>query len=203
MKFDMNKSIGKPTLDGRLFWIDELYELNEEVYGELLLDDRLKIILTTTNDDRNLLQEVSKGCAQMLDKAKDYLKLVNYLNLNEETHIPTPPKDTLVAINDPWSELKAQKLSLNLFLMDSIMQPPDWEQPFEIMCDASDFAVGAVLGQRKEKKLHAIYYARSKVIVHTDHAAIKYHMSKKDVKPRLIRWILLLQEFDIEIKDRK
>ncbi|XP_050919166.1 uncharacterized protein LOC127136676 [Lathyrus oleraceus] len=35
-----------------------------------------------------------------------------------------------------------------------IMQPPDWNQPFEIMCDASDFVVGVVLGQRKEKKLH-------------------------------------------------
>ncbi|KAL4319054.1 hypothetical protein GQ457_18G013300 [Hibiscus cannabinus] len=41
------------------------------------------------------------------------------------------------------------------------------------------------------------------VIVHTDHSAIKYLLSKKDAKPRLIRWILLLQEFDIEIIDRK
>jgi hypothetical protein len=40
-----------------------------------------------------------------------------------------------------------------------IIQPPDWSQPFEIMCDASDYAVGAVLGQRKEGKVHAIYYA--------------------------------------------
>jgi hypothetical protein len=40
-----------------------------------------------------------------------------------------------------------------------IMQPPDWNLPFEIMCDASDYAVGAVLGQRKEGKVHIIYYA--------------------------------------------
>src|SRR6185437_3465000 len=40
-----------------------------------------------------------------------------------------------------------------------IMQPPDWNLPFEIMCDASDYAVGAVLGQRKEGKVNAIYYA--------------------------------------------
>jgi hypothetical protein len=40
-----------------------------------------------------------------------------------------------------------------------IIQPPNWSQPFEIMCDASDYAVGAVLGQRKEGKVHAIYYA--------------------------------------------
>ena len=116
------------------------------------------------------------------------------------------------------------------------MQPPDWDLPFEIMCDASDYAIGAVLGQRKDKKLHVIYYASrtlddaqikyattekellavvyafekfrsylvgSKVIVHTDHAALKYLMTKKDAKPRLLRWILLLQEFDIEIRDKR
>ncbi|XP_074357782.1 uncharacterized protein LOC141697356 [Apium graveolens] len=40
-----------------------------------------------------------------------------------------------------------------------IIQPPDWNLPFEIMCDASDYVVGAVLGQRKDKVLHTIYYA--------------------------------------------
>ena len=117
-----------------------------------------------------------------------------------------------------------------------IIQSPDWNLPFEIMCDASDYAVGAVLGQRKDKVLHAIYYASktldeaqvnyattekellavvyaldkfrayligSKVIVHTDHSALKYLLAKKEAKPRLIRWILLLQEFDLEIKDKK
>ena len=112
----------------------------------------------------------------------------------------------------------------------------DWDQEFEVMCDASDFAMGAVLGQRKEKIFRAIYYVSrtfneaqenyyttekkilaivfscekfrpyilgSHVIVHTDHAAIKYLMSKKEAKPRLIRWLLLLQEFDLEIKDKK
>ena len=46
------------------------------------------------------------------------------------------------------------------------------------------------------------YIVDSKVIIHTDHAAIKYLMRKKDAKPRLIRWILL-QEFDLQIVDRK
>ncbi|CAM8929142.1 unnamed protein product [Rhodiola kirilowii] len=63
-----------------------------------------------------------------------------------------------------------------------------------------------------EKELLAVVYAfekfrpylvGSKTIVYTDHAAIKYLMTKKDAKPRLIRWILLLQEFTIEIKDKK
>jgi hypothetical protein len=43
----------------------------------------------------------------------------------------------------------------------------------------------------------------AKVIVYTDHATLKYLLTKKDAKPRLIRWILLLQEFDLEIKDKK
>jgi hypothetical protein len=47
------------------------------------------------------------------------------------------------------------------------------------------------------------YIVNSKVIVYTDHAAIKYLLSKKDAKPRLIRWILLLQKFDMEIRDKK
>ena len=43
----------------------------------------------------------------------------------------------------------------------------------------------------------------AKVIIYTDHAALKYLLTKKDAKPRLIRWVLLLQEFDLEIKDKK
>ncbi|KAL4386866.1 hypothetical protein GQ457_09G016810 [Hibiscus cannabinus] len=63
-----------------------------------------------------------------------------------------------------------------------------------------------------EKELLAVVFAfekfrsyliGTKVIVHTDHSAIKYLVTKKDVKPRLIRWILLLQEFDLEVKDMK
>ena len=117
-----------------------------------------------------------------------------------------------------------------------IMAKPDWNKEFKIMCDASDYAMGAVLRQRTDKVFRAIYYASktfneaqenysttekemlaivfacekfrpyilgSHIIIHTDHAAIKYLMAKKEAKPRLIRWVLLLQEFDLEIKDKK
>ena len=47
------------------------------------------------------------------------------------------------------------------------------------------------------------YILGSHVLIHTDHAVIKYLMEKKDAKPRLIKWVLLLQEFDLEIKDKK
>jgi hypothetical protein len=124
----------------------------------------------------------------------------------------------------------------NLLTSAPVIQPPDWSLPFEIMCDASDYAVGAVLGQRKDKKPYVIYYASktlnsaqmnytttekdllavvfacekfrsylvgSPVVVFSDYAALKYLLSKKDSKARLVRWILLLQEFDITIKDKK
>jgi hypothetical protein len=47
------------------------------------------------------------------------------------------------------------------------------------------------------------YLLGSKIIIFSDHAVLKYLFSKKDAKSRLIRWILLLQEFDIEIRDKK
>ena len=47
------------------------------------------------------------------------------------------------------------------------------------------------------------YILGSHVIIHTDHATIKYLMEKKDAKPRLIKWVLLLQEFYLEIEDKK
>jgi len=62
-----------------------------------------------------------------------------------------------------------------------------------------------------EKELLAVVYALdkfrsyllgSKIIIFSDHAAVKYHLCKKDAKARLIRWILLLQEFDLEIRDK-
>ncbi|GKD23426.1 reverse transcriptase domain-containing protein [Tanacetum coccineum] len=63
-----------------------------------------------------------------------------------------------------------------------------------------------------EKELLAVVYAfekfrpylvLSKTIVYTDHSALKYLLAKQDAKPRLLRWILLLQEFDVIIRDKK
>src|SRR3954452_5806407 len=57
-----------------------------------------------------------------------------------------------------------------------VVQPPDWNLPFEIMCDASDFAVGAVLGQRVDKKLNVIHYARKTL----DSAQKNYATTEKE-----------------------
>ncbi|KAJ9541560.1 hypothetical protein OSB04_028066 [Centaurea solstitialis] len=86
-----------------------------------------------------------------------------------------------------------------------IMVPPDWDQAFEIMCDASDYAIGAVLGQRKNNHFQPICYASRTL----NDAQENYTTTEKellavpDAKPKLIRWILLLQEFDIEVRDKR
>ncbi|GJT52020.1 reverse transcriptase domain-containing protein, partial [Tanacetum coccineum] len=113
---------------------------------------------------------------------------------------------------------------------------PTSRLPFEIICDASDYAVGAVLGQCKTKHFQPLHYASktmtdaqahytttekellavvyafekfrpyfvlSKTIVYMDHSALKYLLAKQDAKPRLLRWILLLQEFDVIFRDKK
>ncbi|GJT41771.1 reverse transcriptase domain-containing protein [Tanacetum coccineum] len=117
-----------------------------------------------------------------------------------------------------------------------ILIAPNWDQPFELMCDASDYAIGAVLGQRIEKHFRPIHYASktmteaetnytttekemlavvyafekfrsylimNKSVVYTDHSALKYLFNKKDAKARLLRWVLLLQEFDFKVIDTK
>ncbi|XP_022637912.1 uncharacterized protein LOC106763487 [Vigna radiata var. radiata] len=131
--------------------------------------------------------------------------------------------------------LKAFGILKERLISAPIIVAPDWNQNFELVCDANNYAIGAILGQIKEKVFHTIYYASkvlneaqlnyatteeflaivyalekfrsyligSKVIVYTDHAAIKYLLAKPDSKPRLIRWVLLLQEFDVEIRDKK
>jgi len=103
------------------------------------------------------------------------------------------------------------------------------------LCDASNFVIGAILGQRINNHHRVIYYASktlndaqvnysttekeflaivfalekfrsylvcSKFIVYTDHTALRYFLSKKDAKARLIHWVLLLQEFDLEIREK-
>nr|GEV16088.1 reverse transcriptase domain-containing protein [Tanacetum cinerariifolium] len=85
-----------------------------------------------------------------------------------------------------------------------ILVVPNWNLPFELMCDASDFAIGgADLGQLYAFEKFRPYLVLSKSVVYTDHSACKYLLSKQDAKPRLLRWVLLIQEFDIIIRDKK
>ena len=117
-----------------------------------------------------------------------------------------------------------------------IVRVPNWQLPFEVMCDASDLAVSIVLGQRAEGKPYVVYYASktlneaqrnytttekellpvvyaldkfrayllgAEIIIFTDHSALKYLLTKKNANARRIWWVLLLQEFNLQIRDKK
>nr|GEV99800.1 reverse transcriptase domain-containing protein [Tanacetum cinerariifolium] len=143
-------------------------------------------------------------------------------------------KDTLFIVSQKYVDTFQ---TLKRMLTETpILIAPDWDMPFELMCDASDFAIGAVLGQRRDKHFRPLHYASktmteaeskyttteketlavvyafekfwsylilNKSIVYTDHYALKYLFSKKDSKARLLRWVLLLQEFTFKVVDTK
>ncbi|CAN6716324.1 unnamed protein product [Malus baccata var. baccata] len=225
---------------------NELVPTRIQTGWQVCIDYR-KLNATTRNDhfplpflDQMLERLAEKGIE--VDKSK--IDLVRYLPS------PTLVREDFSKIAQPLCRLLQKEVSFefneaceqafnhlkDLLTSAPIITPPDWSTPFELMCDASDYAIGAVLGQRKNKLPHVIYYASrtlndaqlnysttekellavvfaldkfrsyligTKVIVFTDHAALKYLFTKKEDKPRLICWMLLLQDFDIEIRDKK
>ena len=175
-----------------------------------------------------------KGIRSFLGHAGFYRRFIKDFSKIARSLCKLLEKDTRFNFDESCKEA-FEEIKIRL-VQAPIMATPEWDLGFEIMCDASDFAMGAVLGHRKEKLFRAIYYTRrtfneaqenysttekemlaivfacekfrpyilgSHIIIHTDHVAIKYLMLKKEAKPRLIRWVLLLQEFDMKIKDKK
>ena len=74
-----------------------------------------------------------------------------------------------------WEELKHRLVSVPI-ISAPIISAPDWTRPFEIMCDASDYVIGAVLGQRTDNRQHVIYYA-SKTL---NEAQLNYTTTEKE-----------------------
>jgi len=164
-----------------------------------------------------------KGICSFLGHAGFYRRFIKDFSQIARPLTSLLAKDAPFIFNDEVHE--AFQILKKALILAPTIQPPDWKLSFEIMCDASDFAVGAVLGRTMDKKHYAISYANktlagpqlnyattekellavvfaidkfrsylvgAKVIIYTDHAALKYLLTKKDAKPRLIRWILLL-----------
>ncbi|RVX16583.1 Retrovirus-related Pol polyprotein from transposon 17.6 [Vitis vinifera] len=175
-----------------------------------------------------------KGIRQFLGHAGFYRRFIK-----DFSKISKPLCELLVKdAKFVWDE-KCQRSfeELKQFLTTApIVRAPNWKLHFEVMCDSSDLAMGAVLGQREDGKPYVIYYASktlneaqknytttekellavvfaldkfraylvgSSIVVFTDHSALKYLLTKQDAKARLIRWILLLQKFNLQIRDKK
>nr|GFA13369.1 reverse transcriptase domain-containing protein [Tanacetum cinerariifolium] len=161
-----------------------------------------------------------------VDKAK--IKVISKL--------PHPMTVKEFAVSSDMQDFIAFRTLKDKLTEAPILIAPNWDQPFELMCDASDYAVGAILGQRIEKHFRPIHYASktmnqaeanytttekemlavvyafekfrsylimNKSIIYTDHSTLKYLFAKKDVKARLLCWILLLQEFDFKVIDNR
>ena len=205
------------------------------VLGHMIFAAGLKVDQAKFSIIRNLMPPTTvKGIRSFIGHDGFYRRFIKDFSKIARPLCRLLKKDTKFyfdeSCHNAFEEIKSRLLEA------PIMAKPDWNREFEIMCNASDYAMGAVLGQKDEKVFKAIYYASktfneaqenystiekemltivfacekfrpymlgSHVIIHTDHATIKYLMAKKEAKPRLIRWVLLLQEFDLEIKYKK
>ncbi|GJV10300.1 reverse transcriptase domain-containing protein, partial [Tanacetum coccineum] len=212
------------------FMVKEGIVLGHKISGAGIEVDRAKIdVIAKLPYPTNV-----KGVRSFLGHAGFYRRFIKDFSMISKPMTQLLMKDAKFDFSDDCK--KAFNILKEKLTTAPIIISPDWNVPFELMCDASDFAVGAVLGQRIDGKFKPIYYASktlnnaqehytttekellavvfsfdkfrqylilSKTVVYTDHSALKYLFSKEDAKPRLIRWVLLLQGFDIEIKDKK
>jgi hypothetical protein len=211
------------------FMVKEGIVLGHKISERGIEVDRAKVEAISENAPRDV-----KGIRSILDHAGFYRRFIKDFSKISKPLTNLLQKDVPFVFDDDYKE--AFETLKKALTTAPIVQPPDWNLLFEIMCDASDFAIGAVLGQRVDNKLNVIHYASntldaaqknyattekeflvvvfacdkfrpyivdSKVTIHTDHAAIRYLMSRKNAKSRLIRWVLFLQEFDSHTVDRK
>ncbi|RVW26915.1 Retrovirus-related Pol polyprotein from transposon 17.6 [Vitis vinifera] len=113
---------------------------------------------------------------------------------NVELIVKLPSPTTMKGMSNSFDQLKQ-------FLTTApIVRVPNWKLPFEVMCDASDFAVGVVLGQREYGKPYVIYYA-SKTL---NEAQMNYTTTEKE----LLAVVFALDKFraylfDLQIRDKK
>ncbi|GJQ93098.1 reverse transcriptase domain-containing protein [Tanacetum coccineum] len=146
-------------------------------------------------------------CQAMLDKKlqggkpdEDCYKLLKMMEKQAGAKGLTSPEQTAtvkMVFSRPWT---------GTFLVAKGLAPPELMANCKTMTDAQAHYTTT------EKELLAVVYTfekfwpylvLSKTIVYTDHSALKNLLAKQDVKPRLLRWILILQEFDVIIRDKK
>ncbi|RVX07868.1 Transposon Ty3-I Gag-Pol polyprotein [Vitis vinifera] len=138
-----------------------------------------------------------KGIRQFLGHAGFYRRFIK-----DFSKISKPLCELLVKdAKFVWDE-KCQKSfeELKQFLTTApIVRAPNWKLPFENYTTTEKELLAVVFALDKFRA----YLVGSSIVVFTDHSALKYLLTKQDAKARLIRWILLLQEFNLQIRDKK
>jgi hypothetical protein len=206
--------------------------LNWEKYHFMVTNDIVLgyiILLTGIEVDKSKIEFIAnlptpksiKDVRSFLGHAGFYRRFIKDFSVISKSLSNLLTKDNIFEWTEHYE--KAFVKLKNLLTSAPVIQLPDWSLPFEIMCDANNYVVGVVLGQRKDNKPYVIYYASktlnsaqmnynttekelltvvfaceksrsylvgSPVVIFSDHAALKYLLSKKDSKARLVRWIL-------------
>ncbi|MCH80702.1 hypothetical protein A2U01_0001475 [Trifolium medium] len=144
-----------------------------------------------------------KGVRSFLGHAGFYRRFMKDFSKTSKPLCNLLIKDVAFKFNDEC--LEAFNTLKKGLVTAPVIVAPDWNLPFELMCDASDYAVGAVLGQHHDKFFHAIYYA-SKVM--NEHQ-VNYATTEKELLAvvfalnKFRSYLVGSKEFDLEIKDKK
>ncbi|KAL4279835.1 hypothetical protein GQ457_03G022270 [Hibiscus cannabinus] len=153
------------------FMVDEGIVLGHKISSKGMEVDKAKIEVISKLPPPTTV----KGIRSFLGHAGFYRRFI------EDFSKITKPLCSLLEQGRPFEFDKDCTKAFNLLkqklVTAPIVEPPDWKLPFELMCDASDYAVGAVLGQRKGKIFHPIYYA-SKTL---NDAQVNYTTTEKEM----------------------
>nr|GEV28532.1 reverse transcriptase domain-containing protein [Tanacetum cinerariifolium] len=179
---------------------------------DLSVEEKTALIIVLKSHNRAIAWKLSDIKEKMLKRCEDTNLCLNwekgYFMVKEDISKIAKPMTRLLKNDTPFifsKECVEAFQTLKRKLTEApILIAPDWDMPFELMCDASDFAI--------EKEMLAVVYAfekfrsyliMNKSIMYTDHSALKYLFAKKDSKARLLRWVLILQEFTFKVIDTK
>ncbi|XP_058003730.1 uncharacterized protein LOC131180131 [Hevea brasiliensis] len=174
-EFNLNQTLKKHHGVDPCLRVDIIDEIVEAEFRKRYPEDPLENCLVHSRTTKDENPEVA-AFAQILEATQEVIG-DQVLQVEELKHeVAQPP--LLDEKEAPQVDLKPLPSTLKLkeaLTTAPIMQPLDWSLPFEVMCDASDFAVGAVLGQKREKRSYAIYYA-SKTL---DDTQVNYATTEK------------------------
>jgi hypothetical protein len=152
------------------FMVSEGIVLGHRVSGRGIVVDRAKIeAIEKLPYPRDI-----RGIRSFLGHAGFYRRFIKDFSKISKPLTNLLQKDVPFSFNNDCVE--SFNILKNTLISAPIIQPPNWNLPFEIMCDTSDYAVGVVLGQRVDKELNVIYYA-SKTL---DEAQKNYATTKKE-----------------------